>query len=205
VVVLTYFFRQFQQQANCGRRRRRGAELTRAPSLILSTHRPEKRSDLKALEERVKVNRQSRTNLSRILCAGFALLTAGCLVLASGSRSRQSVGNAQPQVSSFLSQNAAAQSPFALSNSAQKSSAEAKPSVMAAIAKLPLMFEPNVGQANFGGTSAVKFIARGNGYSLFLAPDGVVMHLRSGGSANSRVGAKPSTEFLGMKLVGANP
>ncbi|HJT26904.1 MAG TPA: SBBP repeat-containing protein [Pyrinomonadaceae bacterium] len=56
--------------------------------------------------------------------------------------------------------------------------------------KLPLHFEPNLGQS----AKQVKFLSRGQGYTLFLAPDEAVFSLRNS--------AKKSV--LRMKLVGAD-
>jgi len=72
-------------------------------------------------------------------------------------------------------------------------------------AKLPLSFEPNLGQAK-GDT---KFLARGDAYSLFLTSDEAVLAMK-GRSTNS---AKPVTKsapaysmgVLRMKLEGSNP
>ena len=59
--------------------------------------------------------------------------------------------------------------------------------------KLPLSFEPNLGQS----AEQVKFLSRGQGYTLFLTPNEAVFSLRhSETKANSSV--------LRMKLVGAD-
>jgi len=82
----------------------------------------------------------------------------------------------------------------------------------AILSQLPLLFEPNLGQINLGQTSLgqtnaaqtnpdpVKFVARGNGYSLFLDSEGATLALRSPAHAGS--GAR--TESLRMKLAGAS-
>lgn len=57
--------------------------------------------------------------------------------------------------------------------------------------KLPLSFEPNQGQAD----SAVRFLSRGSGYTLFLTGNEAVMALRNSEKQNG---------FLKLKLVGAN-
>lgn len=44
--------------------------------------------------------------------------------------------------------------------------------------KLPLSFEPNIGQLEAPHQPSVKFLARGNGYTLAVDPDGAVMRLR---------------------------
>src|SRR5215467_2355428 len=59
--------------------------------------------------------------------------------------------------------------------------------------KLPLSFEPNLGQSN----EQVKFLSRGKGYTLFLTPDEAVFSLRDSKT-------KEESSVLRMKLVGAN-
>jgi len=62
--------------------------------------------------------------------------------------------------------------------------------------RLPLMFEANQGQTD----AAVKFLARGAGYGLFLTRNEAVLALRSGH------GAAPSeASVVRMKLANANP
>jgi uncharacterized repeat protein (TIGR01451 family) len=64
------------------------------------------------------------------------------------------------------------------------------------LGQLPLIFEPNQGQAQSG----VKFLARGQGYGLFLDPNGAMLTLRSAPQS----GSNPIEEFVSMRLVGAN-
>jgi uncharacterized repeat protein (TIGR01451 family) len=59
------------------------------------------------------------------------------------------------------------------------------------------MFEPNVGQTD----PSVKFLARGNGYSLFLNSEGAVLALQRGHDAAHTGG---NVETVAMKLVGAD-
>jgi hypothetical protein len=54
----------------------------------------------------------------------------------------------------------------------------ALPKLDASFGRLPLSFEPNVGQTD----EAVKFLARGKGYTLFLTPGEAVLALRSAAS-----------------------
>ncbi|HEV2114609.1 MAG TPA: SBBP repeat-containing protein [Terriglobales bacterium] len=65
-------------------------------------------------------------------------------------------------------------------------------------ARLPLSFEPNLGQS----AAQVKFLSRGQGYGLFLTADRAVLSIRE-------PGAKPasSAQFhaLSLKLLGGNP
>jgi hypothetical protein len=79
--------------------------------------------------------------------------------------------------------------------------------VAAEYGKLPLAFEPNLGQAN----SEAKFLARGSGYELFLTPKESVFVLNTGekksvaGKRESRLRASShSAAVLRMQLVGAN-
>ena len=80
-------------------------------------------------------------------------------------------------------------------------------------AQLPMAFEPNVGQSN----GQAKFLARGNGYALFLAPTEAELVLRKPSNSKSVIG--PATEptepngapagseatgVLRMQLVGTN-
>ncbi len=80
-----------------------------------------------------------------------------------------------------------------------------------AYGKLPLMFEANAGQTD----PQVRFISRGQGYSLFVTATGAVMTLsgpadRQSGhdegetKVASRDGSPPST-VLRMEVAGANP
>src|SRR5690242_15500094 len=50
--------------------------------------------------------------------------------------------------------------------------------ILEAYGKLPLRFEANRGQT----ASPVKFLSRGNGYTLFLTRDEAVLNLKKGGS-----------------------
>jgi hypothetical protein len=87
---------------------------------------------------------------------------------------------------------------------------ETSASVIHEYGRLPMAFEPNVGQSN----GEAKFLARGNGYALFLAPKEAVLVLRR--PSNSKVtdsAAAPNSAqlpesqtagVLRMQLVGAN-
>jgi hypothetical protein len=70
-----------------------------------------------------------------------------------------------------------------------------------AYARLPLSFEANQGQVN----DAVKFLARGDGYSLFLTGNEAVLALRQNDAKlapQTAVNATPAV--LHMQLMGAN-
>src|SRR6266851_4259707 len=165
---------------------RRGTELTRAPFLFSPLDRNKS-------EERVKVNcRWSGTNLQRVrvLGAGVVLLAAGCSVLLWGSRPRQSAQNVPPAISGLGTE----VSPI---NSLVASAHDSNRPAITSLSHLPLMFEPNVGQAD----PSARFLARGAGYSLFLNSEGAVLALQHGYDA-----AHPgrNVEAVAMKLVGAN-
>jgi hypothetical protein len=64
--------------------------------------------------------------------------------------------------------------------------------------KLPLAFEPNLGQSN----GQAKFLAHGDGYSLFLNSSEVLLALRE--SAKSKQTEHARADVLRMQLVGAN-
>jgi hypothetical protein len=71
------------------------------------------------------------------------------------------------------------------------------------LAGLPLMFEPNQGQANLDPADRrAQFIARGSGYSLMLGSEGAILNLRS---ASQKSGHKVNRiDSLRMKLANAN-
>ncbi len=74
-------------------------------------------------------------------------------------------------------------------------------SVMQQYVKLPLSFEPNLGQTN----SEAKYLAHGDGYSLFLTSDKAVLALENHAKKNAARDAKSSAGVLRMGLVGSNP
>ncbi len=169
-------------------------------------------------EERLNVNRSgsgtssgisSGANRFGVLWGAILLLAAGCLLLGSASRSRTS--SVSPQVSRSPLQSAilsASSSAFAPDvarqpNSGSRDAGHAR----ALLSQLPLLFEPNLGQVNLGqmsssqSDSAVKFVARGSGYSLFLDSAGATLALRTPAHA----GSAARTESVRMKLAGASP
>jgi hypothetical protein len=88
-----------------------------------------------------------------------------------------------------------------------------KARVVESYGKLSLSFEANTGQTN----SAVKFLSRGRGYTLFLTRDAAVLELRrskleirkskteaGGADLLSRSSALPAPSFVRMQLAGAN-
>lgn len=74
-----------------------------------------------------------------------------------------------------------------------KSTAKVEMTVDQNYGKLPLSFEPNMGQSD----KAVKFLSRGNGYTVFLTETEAVFSLRPNPDAQSRA-------VLRMTLAGAN-
>ncbi|MCA1617857.1 MAG: DUF11 domain-containing protein [Acidobacteria bacterium] len=69
--------------------------------------------------------------------------------------------------------------------------------------ELPLRFEANRGQTS----GRVKFLARGSGYTLFLADAGAVLRLRGAGAVegdDASRGAERRDATLRLRLVGAN-
>ncbi|MGH7813119.1 MAG: hypothetical protein ACREQI_03855 [Candidatus Binataceae bacterium] len=65
----------------------------------------------------------------------------------------------------------------------------AKPRIAAMLGNLPLTFEANRGQTD----ARVKFLARGEGYTLFLTNDGATLALRNSTPASS---SRPSPVLL---------
>jgi hypothetical protein len=95
------------------------------------------------------------------------------------------------------------------SSIAKVSDNERKASVVHGFARLPMAFEPNLGQSN----KQAKYVARGEGYTLFLTPAEAVLAL-GGGRTVKRCDRLPdgiaSAECraageLRLRLVGANP
>lgn len=80
--------------------------------------------------------------------------------------------------------------------SVSNGSAHSRLDVGGALGQLPLIFEPNQGQAD----AAVKFLARGLGYGLFLNESGAELALQSASKSRKR----PSEQFVRMKFVDAN-
>jgi uncharacterized repeat protein (TIGR01451 family) len=173
-------------------------------------------------EERLNVNRSgsgtssgitSGANRFGVLWGAILLLAAGCLLLGSASRSRTSILSPQvprsPLQSAILSAGSSAFASDAARqlNSAPHSDRQNAGQARALLSQLPLLFEPNQGQVNLGETStsqsdsAVKFVARGSGYSLFLDSEGATLALRS----QARAGSAARTESVRMKLAGASP
>jgi hypothetical protein len=130
----------------------------------------------------------------RALGAAFVLLLAGSVLLGLGP-----IRNAQKP----LAQASVSPIPTAFgSASSGGASLKSKPDARALLSQLPMIFEPNQGQAD----SRVKFLAHGAGYSLFLDTTGAVLAMQTAHPALSGQNSPGrSLESLRMTLVGANP
>ena len=147
----------------------------------------------------------------RILAAGLALLGAGCAVLGWVSRSHRpemQAANVSPLVMT-AGQLERGSSPLA---STDASAGELQAKARSLFAGLPLMFEPNQGQANMDPADPrVKFISRGSRYSLVLGSEGAILNLVSQERWKPKAGwhetRGPVTrvDSVEMKLAGANP
>jgi len=124
--------------------------------------------------------------LVQVLGAMLVLLLAGAALVGSGSRHYAQKATAELPESPFQA------APFR----ASAQSSPRRPDARAILGQLPLIFEPNQGQAD----ASVKFLSRGAGYSLFLDANGAVLGLRTARSSS----AVASERLLRMKLVGAN-
>ncbi|HEX3820121.1 MAG TPA: choice-of-anchor D domain-containing protein [Candidatus Sulfotelmatobacter sp.] len=70
--------------------------------------------------------------------------------------------------------------------------------------RLPLSFEPNVGQIGGHIEGSVSFLTRGAGYNLFLTKNGLILSLRQKPSQGSSEAVRPEA-VLQMQLLGARP
>jgi Domain of unknown function DUF11/Beta-propeller repeat len=119
----------------------------------------------------------------------LVLLLAGSVLLGSGFRR-----SAEKSTTQFPDSAIPTSSRLSLqSNPPQSKALHSKPDARAILGELPLIFEPNRGQAD----SQVKFLARGAGYGLFLDATSAVLTMQTARSA-------PNQQYVRMKLVGAN-
>lgn len=129
----------------------------------------------------------------RVLAAALVVLAAGCMLLGWGSRSRHMTANAAADPASFQN--------LGFSTSAPTASPLAQSQARSFLAGLPLMFEPNRGQANLDPADRrTQFIARGSGYSLMLGSDGAILNLRSSDQKHKAT----RIDSLRMRLANAN-
>ena len=71
---------------------------------------------------------------------------------------------------------------------------------------MPLMFEPNQGQANLDpADTRARFIAHGSGYTLFLGSEGAIVSVRSSSIHGDKSSKRGKLASFQMKLAGANP
>ncbi|MGB9360527.1 MAG: SBBP repeat-containing protein [Candidatus Sulfotelmatobacter sp.] len=120
--------------------------------------------------------------------AGLVLVLAACGILGSGSPHR--------------SQKLFFQIPLSPVPSVfGRSPSSSKPDAKALLGELPLIFEPNQGQAD----SSVKFVSRGPGYSLYLDPAGATLAMQTAKPAlPGQREARRSVRSVRMTLRGAN-
>ena len=166
----------------------------------------------------------------RVLAAGLVLLGAGCAVLGWNAQSRQTAANLaaqlrateEPASPSSAIEDSAIQGQATMPGFLTRAqglpdelSGGAESRARSLFAGLPLIFEPNQGQANLDPADRrAKFVTHGSGYSLFLGSDGALLSLVSREPSkrerSRQHGAKPQAsltrvETLEMKLAGANP
>src|SRR5580700_2345834 len=123
----------------------------------------------------------------RALGGLIILLVAGSVLLGLGSRR--------------YGQKSVAQHPASPSPALSRLALKSKPQARAILGQLPLIFEPNQGQAD----PAVKFLAHGTGYSLFLDANSAMLAMQTAPSSATSSATRPSEQFVRMKLVGVNP
>jgi uncharacterized repeat protein (TIGR01451 family) len=160
----------------------------------------------------------------RVLAAGLVLLGAGYAVLGWSAHSRQSAANLATQSPAVRESwiQASAIDDYAIlpgggpgSASPNLSNADAQSKARALLTGMPLIFEPNQGQANLDPADPrAKFVTRGSGYSLFLGSEGAILSMASRKSVKPErprrdaawhAMAAIEVESLQMKLAGANP
>jgi hypothetical protein len=129
------------------------------------------------------------------LGAMLLLLSAGTVLLMPGSGRYAQRATAEfpaSPIAASASSRASLQANQQRSNRLPSKALYSKRDARAILGQLPLIFEPNQGQAD----PRVKFLARGAGYSLFLEPTGAMLSMRT---------ARQTEQMVRMKLVGANP
>ena len=109
------------------------------------------------------------------------------------------LGGAHTRTARTLTGHAASQ-PSLAAAAISAPSAEQRNRVRATMGALPLAFEANQGQSD----PQVKYMARGNGYTLFLTSDEAVFAVRSASGAGSGTkSSKTSTKFASAKARAA--
>ena len=122
----------------------------------------------------------------RVMGGALVLLLLACVMLSSGSRR-------------YAKKALSPASAFPVPGAFGKAPLKSKPDARALLSQLPLIFEPNQGQAD----SSVKFVSRGGGYSLYLDSTGAVLAMRT--ASPGQGGTARGVESVRMTLVGANP
>ncbi len=130
----------------------------------------------------------SGSNLVRAVGAFFLLLLAGSVLIGLSFRRPSQKALAQAPASPI---------PTSSRSSLSRSSLHPKPDARAVLGQLPLIFEPNQGQAG----ADVKFLARGAGFSLSLDATSAALAVQT--PPVSRGGS--GEQIVRMRLVGANP
>jgi len=121
----------------------------------------------------------------RAFMAAVVLLVAGGALLGTSSRP-----NSEKAVAQF------AASPIPAASAIPQT----KPDARSILGRLPLIFEPNQGQAD----PRVKFLARGAGYTLLLDAAGAALALPAAHGARSGQNGNQNGESIRMTLVGAD-
>lgn len=148
----------------------------------------------------MNVDRSTKgTSIVRLLAAAFVLLACGWMILFMASRSRTAdTARFQPSPAS----------PVASSRNANSPSSGDLARARNVFAGLPLVFEPNEGQAGLNPADGrTFFMARGGGYALLLGSDGAILNLVSQVPAKSSLendSRSTRVDSLRMKFAGAN-
>ena len=121
----------------------------------------------------------------RAFGAVLALLVAGSVLLGLGSHRYGQRSTAQ-----------VAGSPIPTAARSFLQGPNSTPDARAVLGGLPLIFEPNQGQAD----GSIKFLAQGAGYSLLLDATGATLGMQTYSASAGR-----NEHFVRMELVGANP
>src|SRR5215472_2035711 len=117
---------------------------------------------------------------------GAGLVGSSCLVFALGALVR--VPAAGKRVGNPSQDSAATRAAHATVSKTPSS-----PDVVARYGKLPLAFEPNMGQTS----SEAKFLAHGDGYTLFLSPGESTVVLRSNSARTAQQSGIQNGQFSG--------
>jgi uncharacterized repeat protein (TIGR01451 family) len=166
-------------------------------------------------EERVNVDRRGLgTSRVRLLVAGLSLLAVGCAVLGLGSPSLQTTTSAVGSIDKEASSDHTLGlfSPLPITRKLIGAELGLRVQARNIFAGLPLIFEPNQGQANLDRSDPrSRFVAHGSGFSLLLGSPGAVLQLYSqdasqqGPSKRGSFRSAARVESLQMRLAGANP